>query len=130
MVINNMFSQKYKEELVEDMFDSMDQLDRIEFQNTLIQQNQHTNTLKIQLSTFLIVNFIAACFTIYFSNAFMHLLSLGLYSEIHRQSALLFGFMFVLSGFIFVLVFVQKMLLSDRTKKENDERLDFILDKE
>lgn len=127
MVINNMFSQKYKDEVVTDLFKSMNQLDRIEFQNRLIQQKQDRNRLKIELSTFMIINFISFGFVAYFSNTFSHLLSLGLYSNIHRQSALLFGFMFLISGLLFVMIFLEKLKQSDRTKKQNDEHLDLIL---
>ncbi len=129
MVIKNMFSQKYKDGVVNDLFESMDQLDRIEFQNRLIQQNQRKNNVKIKAASFMIINFISFGFLSYFSTKFQHLLSLGLYSNIHRQSALVFGFMFLVSGFLFVLIFIDDMIKSDRTKKENDEQLDFILAK-
>ncbi len=124
-----MFTQKYKDEVVNDLFESMDQLDRIEFQNRLIQQNQRKNNVKIKLSTFMIINFIAIGFMSYFATKFQHLFSLGLYSNIHRQSALVFGFMILFSGLLFVLIFIEDMIKSDRTKKENDERLAFILAK-
>ncbi len=124
-----MFSQKYKDEVVEDLFQSMDQLDRIEFQNSFIQQNQSYNLLKILQSTFLVINFISISFLIYFSGAFMHLLLLGLYSEIHRQAGIFFFFIFVVTSILILCIFFQRMTLSDKFKKENDEQLDFILDK-
>lgn len=124
-----MFSQKYKDEVVEDLFQSMKQLDRIEFQNSLIQQNQEYNMLKTLQSTFLVINFISMSFLIYFSGAFMHLLSLGLYSEIHRQSGIFFFFIFAVSSIFIFCVFFQRISLSDKFKKKNDEHLDFILNK-
>ena len=124
-----MFSRKKEKEVMQDLFKGMDQLDRIEFQNKRIQQNQQSNTLKIKEATFMIINFISMSFLIYFSGTFLHLLSLGLYSEIHRQAGLFFIFVFTISFLIFVLTSLQRMVLSDRTKKENDEYLDFILKK-
>ncbi len=127
-MINNMFSQKYKDDVVEDLFNSMEQLDRIEFQNRLIQQNQSRNLSKIIQSTFMIANLISMSFLVYFASAFSHLLSLGFYSEIHRQAGLLFVFLTIISGVAFFFSFIQSISQSDRTKKDNDEQLDFILD--
>lgn len=124
-----MFSQKYKNEIMDDLFESMDQLDRIEFQNRIIQQNQNRNISKNIQSTFLLVNFISMSFLIYFSGTYVHLLSLGFYSEIHRQSGLFFFVMFIISTIVFITIVFDSMMKSDRTKKENDEQLDFILSK-
>lgn len=128
-VTKNMFSQKYKEDTIKELFESIDQLDRIELQNTFIQQNQHRNLLKTIQSTFMIISFISLSFLIYFSTAFSHLLSLGLFSELHRQAGLFFIFTFLVSGVLFVTVFIQRLLQSEKFKKENDEQLDFILNK-
>lgn len=125
-----MFSQKYKDEVVTDLFESMDQLDRIEFQNRLIQQGQYRSILKIKLSTFMILNFMSFGFLSHFSSKFLHLLSLGLYSNIYRQSVFTFTLMFLISGFAFAFIFINGLVQSDRTKKENEEQLDFILNKE
>ncbi len=124
-----MFSQKYKDDVVSDLVESMDQMDRIEFQNRIIQQNQNRNLSKNIQSTYLLVNFISMSFLIYFSGTYMYLLSLGVYSEIHRQSGLFFSFIFLVSALFFVFTYIQTMIQSDRTKKENDEQLDFILSK-
>ena len=124
-----MFSQKYKDEVVEDLFQSMKQLDRIEFKTTVLQQTQSYNLLKTIQSTFLIINFISISFLIYFSGTFMHLLSLGLYSEIHRQAGIFFFFIFVVTSILILCIFLQSISLSDKFKKENDEQLDFILNK-
>ncbi len=124
-----MFSQKYKDEVVEDLFQSMDQLDRIEFKTTLLQQTHGYNILKTIQSTFLIVNFISISFLIYFSGAFLHLMSLGFYSEIHRQAGIFFFFIFAVTSILILYILFQRMSLSDKFKKENDEQLDFILNK-
>ncbi len=124
-----MFSEKYKDEVIEDLFASMKQLDRIEFQNKLIQQNQHRNLLKTIQSTFIIINFISISFLVYFSTAFSHLLSLGLYSELHRQAGLFFFFTFVVSAILTLAILFGRMSQSDKYKKENDEYLGFILNK-
>ena len=126
-----MFSQKKKNEVMEERFKSMKQLDRIEFQNRLIQQNQYSNILKTVQATFLIINFISMSFLIYFSTAFLHLLSLGLYSELHRQAGLFFIFIFLLSGLIFVFVFlscsttlVKETSLNEKPIEEREIRVE------
>ncbi len=129
MVTNNMFSQKYRDEVIKDLFESMEQLDRIELQNISIQQKQEINLWKYVQSTFLIVNFVSMSFLIYFSGTFMHLLSLGLYSEIHRQSALFFFMIFVISALFILYLFFKRLALSDIYKKQNEERLDSLLNK-
>ena len=124
-----MFSEKYKDCLVSKLFKSMKQLDRIEFQNRLIQQNQSIILANISRSVFTVINFISICFLIYFSAVFTHLLSLGFYSDIHKQSGLFFILILGLGLLCSVVTYIARCSMEEKFKKLNDEQLDLILDK-
>ena len=129
MIITNIFSEKNKDCVMEDKFKSMKQLDRIEFQNKIVQQNQELSTLKITQSTFMIVNFISLSFLVYYSGTFVYLLLLEVFSEIHQQSGAFFFMMFIITSLLFFYVFINRMLVSNKFKEQNDEQLDLILNK-
>ncbi len=127
--MNNMFSQELKEEVVEDLFDSMKQLDRIEFQNKLIQQKQVLNSMKIGECTLLISAFISMLFFTNYTYTYLYLSSLGIYSYFHL-SALGNTFMvFFLLLVVSLISFLIRLYKIEKFKKENDEELDFILGK-
>ena len=127
-MINDMFTDEFKELVTEDLFNSMEQLDRIEFQNNFIQQNQSLTISKIIMSAYMIMNFIAISFSIYFSVAFIHLMSLGFYSDIHRQGGVFFFIIFIVTSILFLYTFFRGIYQTNKYKKQNDDDINFILE--
>lgn len=133
MVINmftNMFTNRFKELVTEDLFNSMEQLDRIEFQNRLIQQKQVLNSIKIGDSVLLVCMFISSMFLANYCYTYLYLTSLGVYSYSHISAIGNTSMVLCLTLISLLVFFVVRLYKINKFKNENDERLDFILDKE
>jgi len=130
MVIKNMFSQKYKEEVTKDLFDSMEQLDRIEFQNRLIQQKQTLNSYKLGESVLLVSMFVSSLFFANYCYTYLYLSTLGVYSYAHISAIGNTFLVFAMLTISSIIIIFMRLCKVNKFKKENEEELDFILDKE
>ena len=112
-----MFSRKFQKELYQNKYNSMKQLDRIEFQNReLIFNNNQSSG-----DSYYILSFISIFFSISFITNYIYLASLGVISTIHlsmgRISAMI-GLYFM--AFYFIILLINTALKSRH--KTNQEK--------
>ncbi len=115
-----MFSKKYQEDLYEEKYKSMKQLDRLEFHSREIIFNNN----KSNVDCFYILSFISMFFSLGFISNYIYLASLGINSLVHismgRVCAIISIYFMI---FYFVISFCN-LILKSKHKRSQEQFLE------
>ncbi len=111
-----MFSKKYTEDLLKERVDGLSQLDKIEFNQRVINENIFLSKINTFRCSLFVAYTVLICFFINFANKYLVSLSLGLL----KISRIYFPFI-VANILMIAAIFIALILNECRTKKREEE---------